>query len=157
MENFDRLNYDPETGDFIWNISGKGIAAGKAAGYTTPEGYLAIGYGYKLYLAHRLAWRIFYGNFPLGQIDHINGRRSDNRIANLRDVSTSVNQQNQKRARANNKCGLLGVYFEKRAKKWRALIFVNGKKVSLGYFDDPLDAHNAYLRAKRVNHAGCTI
>ncbi len=157
MENFDRLNYDPETGVFKWAVSGKCIAVGKMAGYTTPEGYLSIGYDNKLYLAHRLAWFITHGRWPDKQIDHINGNRSDNRIANLRDVSRSANSQNLRKAKSNNKIGLLGVSWGKRNKKWTALIFVNGKKISLGYFSDPLDAHNAYLQAKRKHHTGCTI
>src|SRR3546814_1788886 len=47
-------------------------------------------------LAHRVAWAIHYGEWPNGQIDHINGDPSDNRIANLRDVSALENARNAK-------------------------------------------------------------
>src|SRR3546814_6128350 len=39
-------------------------------------------------LAHRVAWAIHYGEWPNGQIDHINGDPSDNRIAKRSEEHT---------------------------------------------------------------------
>jgi hypothetical protein len=71
-------------------------------------------------------------------------------------VSASVNQQNHRVARVDNKCGLLGV--SSSGKRWQARIgHPGGKDAYLGLFDTPELAHAAYLEAKRRLHPGCTI
>lgn len=82
----------------------------------------------------------------------INGVRSDNRWANLRMVSRSVNNQNQRRARKDNKSGLLGV--RPNRARWAASIFVYGKKHHLGTYDTAEEAHAVYIKAKRGLHVG---
>ena len=109
------------------------------------------------YLGYRLAWLYVHGKLPDGDIDHINGKPSDDRIKNLRDVSRSVNLQNQRAARSNNSSGLLGVFFQKTMNKWTSKIQLDWKTKSLGYFDTAEEAHAAYLKAKRELHEGCTI
>lgn len=64
------------------------------------------GHGYK---EHRLVWLYVYGAWPADVIDHINGDKTDNRIANLRDVPQVVNTQNRKGAGVRSKTGVLGV------------------------------------------------
>lgn len=158
MENFDRLAYDPETGVFIWKYShANNVRDGDIAGHLNKKGYFEIGYNNKFYRAHRIAWFIFYGEWPAGNIDHINGIRSDNRIENLRDVTNAVNAQNQHKARSNNKIGLLGVHWNKRAKKWQSTICIDGKNVYIGVFSDKNKAYEAYLLKKRQSHIGCAI
>lgn len=44
--------------------------------------------------AHRVVFAIVYGQWPQHEIDHINRDRTDNRPANLRDVTHAVNCQN---------------------------------------------------------------
>ena len=118
---------------------------------------LIVNYKKKAILAHRLAWALHTGDWPKGDIDHINGDESDNRLANLRDVSKSINQQNKRRPRTDNKVGLLGVSWHARGRKWRAQITVQGTRMYLGLFTTPDAAHAAYLEAKRMLHPGCTI
>ena len=48
-------------------------------------------YGNIFINAHTLVWALYYGHWPRQTIDHINLKKGDNRIANLRDVSLSVN------------------------------------------------------------------
>jgi hypothetical protein len=158
-EQFEKLAYDPETGIFTWAVSPKRstIKAGSVAGSMNSEGYLHIGYGGRKYFSHRLAWLITYGDWPSGQVDHINGCRTDNRLENLRDVTHSVNQQNQKKARKNNKSGFLGVCWHKKSSVWVAQITVGRKIKRIGSFGTAEEAHKAYLLAKRECHAGCTI
>ncbi len=47
-----------------------------------------------MYKAHRLAWFYVHGVWPKEQIDHINGDKADNCIANLRLADFSKNQAN---------------------------------------------------------------
>ena len=152
------LRYDADSGQFVWlcNLAKKD-RVGQVAGSTHPHGYIVVqvdGYPYK---AHRLAWLYTRGTWPTGEIDHINGVRADNRIANLRDVSGAVNQQNQRTARRGSSSGLLGVTWHKAAGKWAAQIAHERRKVHLGVFDTAEAAHAAYVAAKRELHPGCTL
>jgi hypothetical protein len=67
-----------------------------------------------------------------------------------------MNQQNQRKARLDNKSGFLGV--GRIGKRWQARIsYPGGKDTYLGLFDTPELAHAAYLEAKRRLHPGGTI
>jgi hypothetical protein len=150
------LDYDPETGLFTWAISRRGCRRGDQTGAPHRNGYVMIGINRRARLAHRLAWLHTYGEWPKGQIDHINGVRADNRLANLRDVPGRINRQNQRAARSDNReTGLLGVY--KNHGQWGARIQLNGRQHYLGNFQTPEEAHAAYIKAKRLMHPGCTL
>lgn len=152
------LSYCPDTGHFIWLVSRKGTKGiGSVAGSINSHGYVDIQVlGLRIF-GHRLALWYSTGTFPSEQVDHLNGIRSDNRIANLREASAAENKQNVKAARRHNKTGLLGVSFSKPMKKFQARIRVNNVVHRLGYFDSAEDAHQAYLAAKRSLHQFCTI
>jgi hypothetical protein len=146
------MSYEPETGVFTWLERKKGRRQGKPAGGLNGNGYRSIQIGADRYMAHRLAWFYVYGYWPTGYIDHINGDPADNRIANLREVTQSVNLQNQRQPRADNKTGFLGV--SPQAGKYQARITFAGKHQYLGLFDTPEEAYAAYLAAKRQHHPG---
>jgi len=98
---------------------------------------------------HRAVWALTYGEWPEGEVDHIDGDRLNNDITNLRVVSASGNQRNQKR-RKNNTSGLVGVSWYKPYKKWRATISVGkGRSKHLGYFDSIEDAAAAWEKARQ--------
>lgn len=156
------VDYDLQTGEFTRRVRlAQRHKVGDRADFIVTGGGLAgyrrVSLDSKRYLAHRLAWLHVYGQMPLGEIDHINGDPSDNRIANLRDVPRVVNAENVRRPRATNQSGRLGVYWHKGCSKWRARIQVRGKGISLGLFDDADEAHCAYVEAKRRLHQGCAI
>lgn len=152
------INYEASTGSFTWSKARRGCSAGKPAGHINREGYLVIKLNYRPVLAHRLAWFLVYGEWPKEGIDHINGERDDNRIANLRSVPHTINMQNKRAAMANNKsCALLGVTWNKQHKKWQAKVVANKRRHHVGYFSDPQSAHEAYLLEKRRLQPGCTI
>ncbi len=69
------------------------------------------------------------------EIDHINHNTLDNRRQNLRICTRQQNGRNQK-IRTDNTSGVKGVYYskDKRKKRWRALIFINGKEIHLGRY-----------------------
>lgn len=155
------LNYDPETGIFTWRLVAKGRAVGSRAGTVHTAGYIQICVGprtdrLRIY-AHRLAWLFTHGIWPSEDIDHINHDKSDNRIANLRELSRSLNQQNQIHGHKGSMTGLLGVVFNKKNGKFLARIHVNGRSKQVGTFESPEEAHAAYVQAKRKLHPANTL
>ena len=142
------LSYDKQTGAFVWIVSpAKNVFVGSVAGNISNIGYRVIKIKGKSYKAHRLAWLYEYGKFPIQQIDHINGNRSDNSIVNLRLASQTQNSQNKIR-KPKNKSGYKGVSVERNG-KFRAHIRVNRKLVSLGTHETAKEAHAAYCNAAR--------
>lgn len=147
------LTYDEATGDFYWKVKPSGpVKAGSKAGVITPYGYVMIRIFGRKYCAHRLAWLYVNGEWPSKYIDHINGQRSDNRIANLRQATKGENSQNTYKPRRNNKSKFLGVSLHKSSNKWVAQISIDYKKINLGLFETPELAHEAYVYAKRNLH-----
>ncbi|MBJ2270469.1 HNH endonuclease [Pseudomonas sp. MF6772] len=156
------LNYCPETGIFTRKIrtAQRHKASSRADFLVTSgssPGYHRVSVDSKRYQAHRVAWLYVHGVWPAEQIDHINGVRSDNRIANLRVADYTLNMENQRSAYRNNRSGLLGAIWDQQSSKWRGQIVVEKKKIHLGSFSTAQDAHAAYLEAKRTLHKGCTI
>lgn len=159
LSDFDEANrlflYNPDTGKFLRNMTiGMRAKAGTSPGYIN-HGYHRIRFRGKTVEAHRLAWLIVYGEWPTKFIDHINGDRSDNRISNIRLADYRVNAENQRRARNDNRLGVLGVRVC--GKKFEARIWVNGAPKKLGVFETIGAASAAYIAAKRILHEGCTI
>ena len=103
------LDYDPSTGAFTNRIKRIGAIVGRQTGTVSRYGYTHIRIDGVTYRAHRLAWLYMNGAWPNHQIDHINGVRGDNRIANLRDLPEGLNQQNRRTGKVGSKSGLLGV------------------------------------------------
>jgi hypothetical protein len=155
-----KLSYDADTGIFRWLVSPRfSVPAGTVvAGERLARRYLHIGILNKRYPAHRLAWFYFHGEWPKGLIDHINGDPSDNRIANLRDCSASVNSQNQRGPHSRSTTGFLGVTATGSKKRpYRAQINCSGKLHYIGIFETAEKAYAAYVERKRELHEGCTI
>lgn len=119
----------------IWNSRW----AGRPALTANRTGYRAGQILKKSYIAHRVIWAMYTGAWPVGQIDHINGIRTDNRIVNLRDVSRQDNYRNASISK-NNTSGALGVSWDARSGKWRAQITVDHKKKYLGTFSSKSEA-----------------
>ena len=135
-----------------WNAKYAGTVADTSDG----QGYIRLDILGRKMRAHRIAWAMFYGVWPENFIDHINGVRGDNRIANLRDIQKAENHKNAKRP-ANNTSGHVGVGWNKTLQKWVASITVNQKKRHLGVFDNIADAVAARATANsehsfHINH-----
>lgn len=127
----DALAYDPLSGSFTWLL---GKAKGKLAGSPHKHtGYVVIKHMGKPYYAHRLAWYLTTGHWPL-YIDHQNGVKTDNRLSNLREVSKRENHRNMK-CFSTSTTKITGVSRHKQTNKWRAYITVNSKHISLGCFE----------------------
>lgn len=153
----DLISYDPETGDMVWKKRSPKYFTGavrpvewqarqwnsKFAGkpalaHVTNTDCLSGSVLAKQLLAHRVAWAIHYGAWPKADIDHINGNRSDNRIANLRDVNTETNNRNARR-RKDNSSGYAGVYKDKN--RYLAHLRIDGRQKVIGRFDCPKEAY----------------
>ena len=95
------FNYDPATGLFFWKEGGKSRKKDLSVGCICKHsGYAITNIKRRTYYLHRIAWIFVHGHIPDGLvIDHINGKRSDNRIENLRAVTHKQNSQNLPRHR----------------------------------------------------------
>ena len=144
------LHYNSETGVLIWSI-GRADRIGNIAGYVDSSGYRKVmvkGFNFR---AHVLCWFIHHGKLPNGEIDHINGKKDDNRMDNLREATRSQNCMNMK-LRSDNASGFKGVYWREHAKRFTANIWKDSKRKSLGYFDTAEQAHDAYVKASKEVH-----
>lgn len=144
--------YEPSTG---WLVRRKktrnSVKVGEIAGGPHyKNGYFRIGISGKRYDTHYLVW-IYHLGSPPKYIDHINGAPSDNRIENLRKCAASENGYNRGRQK-NNTSGYKGVTWSKSAEKWQAQISANGKRICLGMFGCPAEAHKAYCKAAKQLH-----
>jgi len=147
-----QLNYDPETGIFTRKIrSAQSVRIGDVAGWVTDDGYIQISLKNKKYLAHRLAWLYMTGEMPKEFIDHINGKKSDNRFCNLREATNAQNMRNTG-LRSSNTSGFIGVSWDKAKKKWSSYGKYNYKKINLGYFDSAELASQAYQEFAKKHH-----
>lgn len=145
------LTYNEHTGVFVWNERRGGSALKGSIAVALSSGYRNIMVDKKTFQAHRLAWLYVYGKFPDKDLDHVNLKRDDNRISNLREVNDSENKQNQRKY-STNTSGYKGVSRKKSSSKWRAEICVNYKKISLGSFEKIEDAAKAYEDAAKKFH-----
>ncbi len=131
------LHYDPDTGVFRWKQLRRGITPGKVVGNVqAPERHRIsprhrVFVSGKSYLAHRLAWFMYYGEWPEQEIDHRDGNGSNNSILNLRYATSTQNNLNTP-LRSDNTSGAKGVVFDRRNGKWRAVATINKKAYSLG-------------------------
>jgi hypothetical protein len=132
-----------DAGKLLRRTAVKGSPAMTEIGTTKPEGYRVAVVDGKMYRLHHLVWLYHRGEFA-SELDHINRKRSDNRIENLRSCTHSQNLGNA-RARVHK---YKGVTFCKATKKWRAQL--NGH---LGRFDTIEEAALAY-NAAALEHFG---
>lgn len=154
------VDYNPDTGEFVWkpgkhwrpNIGAAFV--GKPAG-TWHKGkrnltaYLYISIHRKKYAGHRIAWALQTGEWPERNIDHIDGDGRNNRWDNLRQASVSENHKNSPKQR-NNTSGVTGVSYRKDMKKWYAYIHhPPGKMISLGFYDKLEDSIAARKAAEK--------
>lgn len=156
------LIYDPSTGKLYWRPRDLETAkndryvkmwntrtAGREAFTSTNKKGYRVGAIYnKLYTAHRIIWLYVYGNLP-NEIDHINGKRDENFIMNLRDVTHIENHRNVGINR-HNKTGVSGVHWSKRENKWIARINDVNKNIRLGCFSNFDDAVQARRKAESL-------
>lgn len=155
------LKYEPETGKLFWlhrprelfkrekdfhcwnarhagdetfKVNCQGYLLGKIMGVRRPS--------------HRVIWLLQTGSWPDGEVDHINGDRSDNRWKNLRCVSKVENGRNAGMHK-NNTSGVNGVHWHNTYKNWVVRIMVDGRQKFIGNYKTIEEAAAARCEANR--------
>lgn len=159
----ERLSYDPISGHLTWVAKGnaKKVVVGSRAGSVSIYGHRVIHLNGYLYPEHHIIWRLHFGTWPIGNIDHINHDEQDNRLVNLRDVPKAVNNRNQSK-RSDNSTGHTGIWINKKnsKKKFMSELIYEGKRVHLQSHYTLEEAIEARKRALQeygfhVNHGMC--
>lgn len=146
------FTYDPGSGE-VRRLPHQGTGGSTGAPRDSRTKYLRFQVRGRYVYAHRIAWCLMTGDWPHGDIDHVNGDGGDNRWLNLRVATRAENSQNVGGPRADNTSGYLGVTWHKRAGKWAATIRANGIRHHLGLFVTREDAAAAYREAKARLHS----
>lgn len=131
-------SYNPYTGKIYSKIYNKEI------------GYFDKSIGYKKitiningknikFRFHRVAWLLFYGNWPTKEIDHKNQNKLDNRIINLREATKQQNQRNRFKQKNNSSSGFKNVY--KNGNKWQVDFIVNKQHKYFGSYKTKEEAN----------------
>lgn len=148
------FTYNPNTGDFLWKITGKNAGTAIHSKEKIPTGTVVQINEHK-YMIGPLIWTWVYNywpNTPHEVIDHINRDPLDNRLVNLRLVTFKQNVWNSSR-RKDNTSGHTGVRFDKWQGKYQAYINVNSKRMHLGFFWTKEEAIEAREKAKAKYHS----
>jgi hypothetical protein len=128
------LDYNKDTGIFIWKKKIKSVNKGDIAGSFKQTGYISIAVNGKSYYAHRLAWVYINGNVlnVEDKLDHINRIRTDNSIDNLRIASISENACNTG-VLVRNTSGIKGLSYRTRSNTFEGSLVKEGKLYSKSY------------------------
>jgi hypothetical protein len=130
--------YFPEQGTLV-------SKDGKVLRDLRKDGYVQLYIENQRQYAHRVAWRLYYGEWPDRSIDHIDGNKSNNKISNLRLADMSQQKANA-RINSNNTSGYRGVHWNTAANKFQALLKHRGRAYHLGLFATAKEAHVAYQK-----------
>lgn len=141
----DALDYDPTTGELRWKETGSGRSPDFIAGSGGCH-YLSVCVDHINYSAHRVAFAIFHGRAPSGEIDHVDGNPRNNAISNLREATRVQNNWNMRGWSPYGK----GVTKDPRRTEnpFRARIRTKHGRRNLGVFATPELARAAYLAAE---------
>jgi hypothetical protein len=156
------LSYDPKTGLFTWLVRRNGsrsgeIMPGSVAGWVRRvDGYRVIGFTddhgvFRQFKAHRLAFWFMTGEMP-DEVDHDDRNRDNNRWANLRAATSSMNNHNSTH-RKDNTSGTRGVSWDAEKGMWRAYVNLDRKRTWLGRFATIKEA-TAARREAELSHLG---
>jgi hypothetical protein len=141
----EHVSYNPDTGELTCIKAYHIRQVGDVLGYVNADGYVVtnlFGYSFRV---HQWAFLFMEGIIP-PTIDHRDGNKQNNRWTNLRRATRSQNAAN---GTAYSGKKYRGVSYHKREGKWRAVIIVDYKYITLGEFTSEHDAARAYNEAAR--------
>ena len=131
------LDYKKNTGIFVWKV---GRRKGQVAGCYASQGrkYFQITIDGKKYYNQILAWFYVTGKMPKHEIDHKNRNSKDNRFVNLREADDIEQARNHGKYKSysGSSCSskYKGVRWSKDRARWKAVITINNKQQTIGYF-----------------------
>lgn len=156
------FDYDAESGLLTWRgrprahfVSTQAMNTfnanfkGRLAGHTDRRGYLFVHVEGKLWLAHRVIWKMVRGVDPAGHVDHRDNNKSNNRFSNLREASHQQNSFNRG-ASAKSRTGVKGVTWDASRCKYAAWVTVEGRTKSVGRYSSIREAQDAQVAAERT-------
>lgn len=159
------LRYEPETGKLFWRKRpvwmfpreerqrawNTRLAGREALTSADAFGYRKGCIQSQWVKAHRVAYAIYHGYWPKGEVDHADRDCGNNRICNLRDATSTQNKINQK-VRSDNTTGFRGVFYVKtgkRVKRWTARVGDKDGIFQVGYFATAQEAADACARERQ--------
>lgn len=138
------LRYEKDSGLLLWTCEGGfNRNTNEPAGTVLGDGYKAISTTFGVLKVHRICWYLFYEEWPTDQIDHADGDKTNNKISNLRSVTSQQNSFNT-RPHKDGSSRYKGVTWNKRNSKWVSRICKDGKTKFIGHYIDEVDAAKAY-------------
>lgn len=136
---------DADLAAFKWQASGSHHIYAKR--HVMQDGKLK-----PVHLHHVIFERATGCEIPDGlMVDHRDLNQLNNRRDNLRLATNGQNRANTARQK-NNTSGYKGAYWRKDQQRWRAIIRVNGRNISLGNYSTAQEAHAAYCEAAKKHH-----
>lgn len=148
-----KLVYEPVSGKLYRKLK-KSL---KEVGCLNKDlGYKVVRVGKNLYYAHRLAWILYYGEWPVDCIDHIDGDKTNNSLINLREATHTENNRNFKK-RQGTSSKYKGVTWCKRKELWKVQIRFEGKNIHLGYFNDKESGAKHYNKVVQKYHKAFSV
>lgn len=139
-----QLYHDSDTGKLFFKIAVGRKKPGQEAGAPNSKGYLQVWINGNKYGVAHIIWFLHYKEWPDKQIDHINRVRTDNRICNLRCVTSLENQRNRS-IYTTNKSGHPGVWFSIE----RGMYLVHFRSKYIGQYITLREAIAARINAER--------
>ena len=139
------LRFDSNNRRTVKEVIRKPFVAGKGYYYTSlhSEGRQ------KMFGIHRLVAIEFIPNPDKHkEVNHIDRNKQNNVVNNLEWCSSRENNTHKHTFKTSK---FVGVSWSNAHKKWISGIFYNKKRISLGFFDDEIEASKAYLEFIKNN------
>lgn len=144
----DYFKYNSLNGEIRNKLNRKPMAKkGELSGSLKGNKYIVIEYKGKKYLAHKIAWFLYYKKQPPEVIDHIDGNGLNNSILNIRESTNKMNNSNKERHRQ----GKFPCVYKRKNKfstSYFIRIFENGKYILLGTYKTPEDTYKQLIKIR---------
>jgi hypothetical protein len=141
-----------DDGCLFWKkkVCKKSVIGNKVGTFRKSKGYFYTKINKRNYPIHQLVFLIHFGYIP-ECTDHIDGDPLNNKIENLRPASSSQNNYNRGKTKANTS-GYKGVFVRDRLNPYSVRIVANKKRYNLGSYSCIHYAARVYNTAARFYH-----